>query len=48
MNADSIHIFLSNLTHESRLDKICRTTLKLKLVEKVEVLGLWEIGLKKN
>ena len=44
----SVHIFLSNLTFESRLEKICRTTIKLKLVEKVEVIGLWEKGLNKN
>jgi hypothetical protein len=44
----STHIFLSNLTHESRLEKICRTTLKLKLIDIVEVLGLWESGLKKT
>jgi glycosyltransferase involved in cell wall biosynthesis len=48
MITHSTHIFLSILTHESRLEKICRTTLKLKLVEKVEVLGLWESGLKKT
>lgn len=45
MSKKAVHIFLSNLTYESRLEKICRTTLKLKLVEKVEVLGLWEKGL---
>jgi hypothetical protein len=48
MSISSIHIFLSNLKHESRLEKICRTTLKFKLVEKVEVLGLWEFGLNKT
>ena len=48
MNRIATHIFLSNLAFESRLEKICRTTLKLKLVDKVEVLGLWECGLKKR
>lgn len=46
MNITATHIFLSKLTHESRLEKICRTTLKLGLVNKIEVLGLWESGLK--
>jgi len=46
MNKTATHIFLSKLTHESRLEKICRTTLKLELVNKIEVLGLWESGLK--
>lgn len=45
MNKTATHIFLSKLTHESRLEKICRTTLKLNLVNKIEVLGLWDHGL---
>ncbi len=48
MNKTATHIFLSKLTHESRLEKICRTTLKLDLVNEIEVLGLWESGLKAN
>lgn len=48
MNVKAVHIFLSRLTHESRLEKICRTTLKLKLVDSVEVIGLWENGLNRT
>jgi hypothetical protein len=48
MNKKATHLFLSKLTHESRLEKICRTTLKLELIDKVDVLGLWERGLNRT
>lgn len=48
MHKLATHIFLSKLIHESRLEKICRTTLKLELVNTIEVLGIWENGLKTN
>lgn len=48
MSKKAVHIFLSKLKYESRLEKICRSTLKLGLVNRIEVYGLWETSLRKH
>jgi len=43
--ASAVHLFLSPVLNESRLLKVCNSTINLGLVSQVTVIGTWEAGL---